>query len=216
MVFELTPTDFLLITIVVALVAVAQFFKGRKINLILMNYTASKFEEILKPKDKIYQWLGLYVGYKAVFKIGNKTLDRVEVTLTLIPRQSLLYYPIALLTSRFDRVFLVYCFKRKFYREAHLVRKGYYRLGIRRVITNIDIMKVSEIKVDGTTYYMVFNDASLARKLLDTVKSIAKPKVINHIAIVPANNTIYVAAKLDVKYFEELVDKTYRLAMEFA
>ncbi|HDD26408.1 MAG TPA: hypothetical protein ENF75_04895 [Acidilobales archaeon] len=77
-------------------------------------------------------------------------------------------------------------------------------------------MKVSEIKVDGTTYYMVFNDASLARKLLDTVKSIAKPKVINHIAIVPANNTIYVAAKLDVKYFEELVDKTYRLAMEFA
>ncbi|RLG85703.1 MAG: hypothetical protein DRO18_05420, partial [Thermoprotei archaeon] len=75
MVFELTPTDFLLISIVVALVAVAQFFKGRKINLLLMNYTASKFEEILKPKDKIYQWLGLYVGYKAVFKIGNKTLD---------------------------------------------------------------------------------------------------------------------------------------------
>jgi len=214
--FELTPEELMVLIMVIAVIAVMQFFKGRKLNLMLMEFTARKLEEVLKPRDKIYQWIGLYVGYRAVFKLLYKTLNRAEVTVLLIPRQSLFYYPIAMLTSRFDKLFLVYWFNRPFYKEAHVVRKGYYRKGIKRVIKNIESLRVDRLNIMGKQYYLVYNDASVVDVLVKFVKSLSEPHVVNHIAIVPSNKTLYLALKLKPQVLEEVLRKSYELARSLA
>ena len=208
--------DFFIIIFIIAALAVLQFFKGRKINLLLIEFTARKFEEILKPKDKEYQWIGLYVGYKARFNILYKSLRKVEAVVTLIPRQSLLYFPIAMVTSRFDKLYLFFRYNRPFDGEAHVIRKYYYRLGLRRVIKGIERMKVEDIKINGKTFHLVYNDAKLVEKLVRLIREMSKPHIINHIAIVPANNSIFLSAKLTPKTFEELLSKVYRFARSIA
>lgn len=209
-------SDLFVLLMVLAFVAVAQFIKGRKTNLMLMSFTARKLEEVFKPKDKIYQWIGLYVGYRAVFKLMKGLLDRVEVTVTLMPRQSLLYYPISLLTSRFDRIFLVFCYNGIIPREAHVVRKGYYRRRIEKVIKNASRMRIDRISIKGVQYYLVYEDANIVNKLLKLVKSLSDPSIVNHLAIVPKNKTLYIAAKIKVQLFEELLNKAYELALSLS
>lgn len=212
---ETTSTIFVIL-VLLAFIAIAQFIRGRKINLLLISFTADKMEEIMKPRDKIYQWIGLYVGYRAVYKLLKNYLDRVEITVTLIPRQSLLYFPIALLTSRHDRIFLVFCYKRSFPREAHIVRKGYYRTGIKRAIKNIERMRIDTVSIKGTRFYLVYEDANYLNKLMKFVKELNNPSIINHIALVPRNNTLYIAARIKPKNFIEFIDKAYRLALSFS
>lgn len=209
-------SDLFIVLVVLAFIAVAQFIKGRKMNLMLMSFTASKLEEVLKPKDKIYQWIGLYVGYRAVFKLMKGSLDRAEVTVTLMPRQSLLYYPISLLTSRFDRIFLVFCYNEIIPREAHIVRKGYYRRRIEKVIKNASRMRIDRINIKGIQYYLVYEDANTVNKLLKLVKNLSDPSIVNHLAIVPKNRTLYIAARIKVQLFEELLNKAYELALSLS
>jgi len=209
-------SDLFIVLVVLAFIAVAQFIKGRKMNLMLMSFTASKLEEVLKPKDKIYQWIGLYVGYRAVFKLMKGSLDRAEVTVILMPRQSLLYYPISLLTSRFDRIFLVFCYNEIIPREAHIVRKGYYRRRIEKVIKNASRMRIDRINIKGIQYYLVYEDANTVNKLLKLVKNLSDPSIVNHLAIVPKNRTLYIAARIKVQLFEELLNKAYELALSLS
>jgi len=212
----LSVYDIFIIAFVLAAVAVLQFFRGRKLNLILIEYTARKLEEILKPKDKEYQWIGIYVGYKARFETSYKSLKRIEAVITLLPRQSLFYFPIALLTSRFDRLYLFFRYNRIFDGEAHIIRKNYYRLGLKRVIKGINRMKVESIRVKGKTFHLVYNDARLMNKLVKMVEEISRPDMINHLAIVPANKSVFLAAKLSPKTFEEILSRIYRFARSLA
>jgi len=208
--------DIFLIAFVIAVVAVLQFFRGRKLNLILIEYTARAFENILKPRDKEYQWIGLYVGYKARFLTPYKSLAKIEAVVTLMPRHSLFYLPIAFLTSRFDRLFMFFRYNKRFVSEAHIVRKHYYRLGPQRVIRGIERMAFEDIEIKGKTYHLIYNDSGLARMLVNIVKDLSNPHIINHIAIVPSNNSLYVAAKITPDTFEELLRKMYRLARDLA
>ncbi len=202
--------------VVLAIAAVLQFAKGRKINLTLISFTANKMEEVFKPRDKIYQWIGLYVGYKAVYKLMKNTLDRVEATLLLLPRQSLLYYPISLIISRFDRIYLVFCYNKNIPYEAHVVRKGYYRRRIDKVIKNAAYMKKDKVMVKNTEFYLVYKNASTVNKLLQFVKNLENPSIVNHVALVPKNNTLYIAAKVKPQVFQDLLLKAYDLALSIA
>lgn len=208
--------DVFILIIVIAFVAVIQFYKGRRWNLILIEYSARKLEEILQPRDKIYQWIGLYVGYRAVFKLLYKSLNRAEVTVTLLPRQSLFYYPISLITSRFDKIFIMYWFDREFIGEAHVVRKGYYRLGVRRAIKNYDRMRANEIMIAGIKFYIIYNNPGFLRKIIRFIETLEEPGIINHVAIVPENKTLYIAARLKPQWLEDLLRKSYNLAKSLA
>lgn len=213
---DLPIHDIFIIAFMLAAVAVLQFFKGRKLNLMLIKYTAEKFEEVLKPKDKEYQLIGLYVGYKAKFEVQCKSLKKVEAVVTLIPRQSLLYFPIAMLTSRFDKVYLFFRYGRSFSGEAHIIRKHYYRLGLRRVISGIERMRVKEEEIGGKMFYLVYNDAALMNKLIKFIKRLNTPHIVNHVAIVPSNKSVFISAKISLKSFEELLSKIYSFACSLA
>lgn len=204
--------------IIIALAAATtlQFFRGRKSNLSILEQTIKSMEGIYRPLDKDYTIIGLYVGYTVKYKVIKRGIASIEATILLIPRQSLFYLPIAKLTSRFDRVFIHYFYRGKVMHEAHVVRKGYYRLGIRREIRGIEKMMVTEEVINGEKYYLIYTDRNAVEPLIKLVKSLPNPSVINHVALVPANNSLYLAAKLDMKVFDTLIKNSYELAAKLA
>lgn len=203
--------DIIVISIVLAGLAVIQFFKGRKINLNLMYLSMKKAEEALHPIDKNYTLVGIYTGYSAKY-ILKGAVEEAELVVLLMPRQALLYYPIALVTSRFDRFYLRLVYRGRVRTEAHVIRSGYYRLGLKRTIRGYERMDKEEVVINGTKYHVLYTSRDAALKLLDWVKRQGKPTLINHVALVPANNSLYLAAKLDVDHYKGLVESAYYLA----
>ncbi len=203
--------DIIIISIVLAGLATIQFFKGRKVNLSLMYYTMSKAEEALRPVDKNYTLIGIYTGYSAKYVLRG-SVEEAELVVLLMPRQALLYLPIAYVTSRFDRFFLRLVYRGRVTAEAHVIRSGYYRLGVSRTITGYERMGKDEVVINGRKYYLIYTSREAAEKLLNWVKRFENPLLINHVALVPANNSLYLAAKLDAPFYKELIESAYYLA----
>ncbi len=205
-----------IIVVVLAGVSVVWFYRKRKVNLMIQEKTIRILEKVYQPYDKKYTVIGIYVGFSALYKILKKNLKTIEVVTLLIPRQSLMYLPIAKLTSRFDKIFIIYHYDKDthFPGEAHLVRKGYYRLGIKRAIHGIEKMHVETTKINGKTYYLIYNNRRVMDKIMELVNRLKNPLLLQHVAIVPKLHRLYIASKLDLRYLEDLVSKTYDFALE--
>lgn len=157
---------FLLIFLLLAFTAGAaftQFFRRRKKNLIILEKSIKILEETFKPIDKNYTIIGLYIGYDATYKINVQGIKNVKAVTIMFPRHSLLYTPIAKLTTRYDKIFLVahYYKDKTLPGEAHIIRKGYYRLGIRHTIRGIERMQVEKVKIGNKNYYLAYTHRSL-------------------------------------------------------
>ncbi len=207
--------DVMAIIVVVAAVGTYQFFRGRKLNLMLMYFTMKEAEKILKPLDKNYTLLGTYVGYTAIYDLKG-TIKKAEVTVTLLPRQSLFYFPISLLTSRFDRAFVRFIFPRKVKKEAHIISRHYYRLGMSREVRGFQDMVKEDLEVNGRKYVLAYFSGSAARKLVKFIKSLQRPDIIKHVAVVPQNRSLYIAMKLEPNAFADVLSKGLMLAEELA
>ena len=109
-----------LITILTLLVLAGNFL-GRKKNLSIVKSVGNTLEEVLKPNDQDYTWLGGSIGFHANYKC--KDFKNVEATLTLLPRQSPLYYPVSFLVSGFDKLYVTFFLKLKIKSEGHIVNK---------------------------------------------------------------------------------------------
>lgn len=189
-------SELLLALMILAGAASYQFYKGRKLNLQLMDYYLRAIEEVVKPKDKDYVWLGGYIGFRAQYKIERDNLRKFEYTLTLLPRHSLLYFPISLLTSRHDKLFIVARPYSTIKREAHIIQKGYYRL--RPNIENEPLLQRDEVEVNGKRYELLFEkrrDAELLREFLAGFQKVANVK---HVSLTPSTNVFYVFMKPDI------------------
>ena len=75
---------------------------GFKKNYKKIKKVANTLENILKPIDTEYTWLGGVIGFKANYKLEAST--EILLNYTNLPRQSTLYMPIALLLGRYDRL----------------------------------------------------------------------------------------------------------------
>ncbi len=206
-------------------VSVLQYFRGRRINLHLVRYTSRVLEEVIKPRDKTYQIVGLYVGYHAVLWIGYKSLSRLEATVLLLPRYSAFYYPLSRLTSRFDRVYLRYWYNTYLGGEAHLVKDGAYRRSLVRVIRGFEEMTVKRLEVGGEGYTLAYRDENSAEKLLELAKTLSRVADVKHLAVVPIETgtkparlygTLYVYARLEPEKFRDLVRESYEYARSLA
>jgi len=121
--------NLLFIIIALAGISVLQFQKGRRLNLMLMKAFVEGFEKRLKLRDKTYTWIGGSAGFKADYELSDNYVKKVELTLTLIPRQSLFYLPISFLVKRGDRLYIVLRPKFQVHSDAHIIRNFYYLFG---------------------------------------------------------------------------------------
>jgi len=183
--------------IVLAGAAVLQFFRGRNLNLQLLQFYMSESVNTLKPKDRNFVWLGGYIGCRAEFDMEDY---RLEYTITMLPRHSLLYFPISLLTSRHDKLYLVFRLKRV-QGEAHLIRKGYYRL--RPKIENEIALRKERVMVGRYEYEALYDRKESLELLLKLINGFSRPDNIKHLSLTPSTKVLYVLMKPEVETFRK-------------
>ncbi len=195
---------------ILAAVTSIQFYKGRQWNLQLMQHYLRSIEEVVNPEDKDYVWLGGYIGFRAKYKVNRDNIRKFEYTLTLLPRHSLLYFPIALLTSRHDKLYFVIKPFADIKHEAHLIQKGYYRL--KPDIENEPLLQREYVEIAGKTYEALYEKKRDVEKLKSLVESMSKPHNIKHVALTPKTNVFYVQMKPEPDTIEEDVKKLVEFA----
>ena len=129
-------TEMLFFLMVLAIgVLMLVFFRNRKYNLLMIQAISKELEAALTPKDQTYTWLGGSVGFTAKYET-SKPLRKVDATLTMLSRQSLIFYPISKLMFGNDRLFVVMYPYEKFRREAHILEHWYYKLRLQTLKKN--------------------------------------------------------------------------------
>ncbi|WP_456422515.1 hypothetical protein [Thermococcus sp.] len=208
---EISSTLLFALMVVAALTSI-QFYKGRKLNLQLMQHYLRSIEEVVKPEDRDYVWLGGYIGFRANYKVNRDNIRKFEYTLTLLPRHSLLYFPIALLTSRHDKLYFVIRPEAQIKRETHLIQKGYYRL--KPNIENEDFLQRETIEIAGKEYEALYEKKRDVIKLKELVESLSNPHNVKHVSLTPKTNVFYVLMKPEPDTIGRDVEKLLRFVNE--
>lgn len=191
--------------------AIIQFFRGRKLNLNLVEFYASKSVKVFKPKDKTYTWIGGYIGYRADFELENGL--RLEYTLTLLPRHSLLYFPISLITNRHDKLFLVFKLK-GLNGEAHLIKRGYYRF--KPKIENEIALRREIVRVGGHEYELLYDKRRYADWLLNFIQGFAKVENVKHVSLTPSTGVLYIQMKPEPETIERDFEHVYNYVKSYS
>jgi len=207
---------FIFVLMVLAAIASMQFYRGRKMNVKLMEDSLAIIQRVIQPKDKNYTWLGGYVGYRAYYKVQKDNIEELNITVTLVPRQSAFYYPIALITSRMDKIYVVAYPYTKIEREAHLIQEKYYHL--RPHIDNEPILQKDRVivKANGEEVHFntLFEKIGDVKKLRKFVEGLSNPKEVKHVSLTPSTNVFYVFMRLNIDTLEKDMDHIVRFINE--
>ncbi len=182
------------------------FYYGRKKNLELMIKYVRELEDALNPLDKEYMLLGLYSGFKAQYMINRDNVEKVEASLGLMPRLSILYYPISMLTLRHDRLYLVYHLKKR-PPKLHLLNPKI--LAYKGV--DVDTSNFKEVEINSRKYLAYFEDDRTFNTILNFVKKY--PSVL-HVALTPETKVLYIFLKPKPGLVREVAKEGMRIARE--
>lgn len=177
--------------VIFALVTMVAYFLGRRKNLFLMQRYADAMEAALKPADKQYTWSGGYLGFKAEYKGNWGVVKKIKPTLQLKPRVSLLYYPISLLTMRHDKLFLVMETSGNVDNEAHLIKKGHYRL-VPPGIKDVEKFRKKEVKLGDTDFELLYRDSKGERQFFSWAGDLKVDfNRVKHLSYTSSTNVLY-------------------------
>lgn len=193
----MSQSDIITLLLIFGGVVSLQFFQGRKINILLMRYFIKGFEENLKPKDKLYTYIGGYVGFKVNYKIENETVSDIFMTLTLLPRQSLLYYPFSLLTRKHDRLYVLIKLKKKLGYDAHIIKKYFYFPT--PPLENIKAYNKDEVSYNNKKFYLFYKNKDDIKKLEKLMKKSLDTENVRHFGYTRETNVLFLLLKPDPK-----------------
>jgi hypothetical protein len=193
----MTQAQIILLFVVLGGIISLQFFKGRKINTFMMIQYIREFEKELKPKDKIYTYIGGYVGFKANYEINENSIRNIDLTLTLLPRQSILYLPISYLTRKHDRLYVIFRFKERFGYDAHIIKKNFYFPG--PIIENIETFKKDEILIDNIKFLVFYKNRNDLDRLIEITKNSVGFLNLRHIGYTRETNVLFLLVKPELE-----------------
>ncbi|MFW6215447.1 MAG: hypothetical protein ACOC45_05830, partial [Alkalispirochaetaceae bacterium] len=168
---------------------------GRRANRGIFTAAFEELKGILKPRDQQYTNIGGLTGYHANF-LPNKSsvVRRADVTITLLPRQSWLWYPFSLLIRRFDRLFLVFEIHKSAFAplaEAHLIEQRYSKLP-GASIENREKLSREELSWGGLTYYLYYENEQMKDAILECKAILEEPRTLRHLALLPQRERLFI------------------------
>lgn len=177
---------------------------GKRRNRSILRGTLDGISEVLKPRDQQYTNIGGLTGYHANFLPGAlKLVRRVDLTITLLPRQSWLYMPFSWLTRRFDRLYMSFELNKKArgrLREGHLIERSFEKMRGNR-IENSDTLVHREVTWGKRTFHLYGVDDAMIRHLQNLQERLGRdPGRLRHVALVPEQDRYYLFV---IPHFEE-------------
>ncbi len=187
--------------LILAGVAAIQFYAGRKKNLRMMTNYINILESSFNIQDKEYKYLGGYIGFRSEYEVKNSQIKEFKTTLTLKPRHSIFHYPISMLLTRHDKLYLTLKLFRDIESEAHVIEKGYYRLG--SGVDNREEFYQDVINIDNKKFELLYKDKKTSKKLLNSIKTLKESGVdldnIKHYSITPKTDVVYAFIDPDIQ-----------------
>ncbi len=182
---------FIAATIVVSLC----FFWGGRRNKRIHLSAFNALVDTLNPKDQTFTTIGGQSGYHAnIVPRKNRSIRRVDATITLLARHTLLYYPVSRYLRKWDRLFITLFFAKDAHgkiSEGHIIEKEYEDFGAQK-ITNKDKLKSEQIEWGGKTFTLYYQDQKMRDALLELKKKLDTPGDLRHVAFVPDQEKAFV------------------------
>jgi len=192
------------------------YFWGRRNNQKIVLSAFDDLVKIVKPDDQTFTNIGGAIGYHANLQIKKKgsPISRVDATITLLPRQSLLYLPISKIIRRYDRLFITLHMKHPLPEEVHLIEHRYD--GFRKSqITNADRLNREDITWGALDFHFYYGSTKMREKLMKFMEVYPEPGAIRHIALVPEQKSgfIFMIPRKDgvARYLKPVYDYIPRL-----
>ncbi len=174
-----------------SIVLVVAYYRGGRKNLRIIKATADMLEDTFKPSDKNYTWLGGTVGFKAEYGVSG--FEKVEILVTVLPRQSLLYLPFALFRGSRDRIEIIVFLKNRPDAEFHLIQDG--ELRHTPALKTKDLKELEDPELDGYRLFVSNPDSASVKGLLKRKEKFFTP-YLRHLAIVPDRKTLFLSFML--------------------
>ncbi len=175
----------LLVIIAISVFIAFSFRSGNRKNKEIFTTVFGELVNVFKPDDQTFTNIGGTVGHHGTFSFNERgSVSRIDVTLTLLPRQAPLYMPISKLLMRYDRLFISAYMRFPPPGEGHLIEKRYS--GFRGPeITNISRLRRMELTWGDLTFFQYYEQDRMIDQFNSLIASLPNPGPIRHIAIVP-------------------------------
>lgn len=186
------PAFYFLIAITITLTM--GYTWGRRFNRRVVVNALDPLLQVFKARDQQFTNIGGQTGFHANIVPGNmRSVRRVDVTLTVLPRQSWLYMPFSLLVRKFDRFYMIFFFNKRgraAREEGHLIDTRFEKMMGNR-IENIDALSKREVDWAGRRFHLYSASEVIAGKLEALMERYGDPGPIRHLAIIPSEERAY-------------------------
>ena len=170
------------------------FLRGRRRNQALSNAVFAALGDVVRPEERSFTNIGGVTGYHALLvPSGGAPFGKVEATLTLLPRQSWLYYPLSVLFRR-DRLYLALGLSDAHacsFKEGHLLE-----LDDRRAapvsITRAEDQEREVVTWGGRRFALYHEDPAVKARLDRLRAALPDPGPVHHVALVPEQRRVFV------------------------
>ena len=205
----------LLVIIAISVFIAFSFHSGRRKNKEICTVVFNELIKVFKPDGQTFTNIGGAVGHHGTFTFKERgSVSRIDVTLTMLPRQAPLYMPISKFLMKYDRLFVSVYMRYPPPGEGHIIERGYS--GFRGpVITNISRLRRTELKWADLDFSLYYEQDRMIDHFKKLVESLTDPGPIRHIAIVPDQRKGYIFMGLQQKpigaYLSPVYDWLYRV-----
>ncbi len=160
------------------------YFWGRRENKRVFLSAFNDLIDVVKPADQKFTNIGGVVGYHANLILKKKSpFAKIDATITLLPRHSLLYMPISKMIMKFDRLFITLYASASLPGEGHLIEKGYARFRGPK-ITNAHFLDKMEVKWGRYDFLLYYEKYNIRDRLIAYMNQHPDPGILRHVAIV--------------------------------
>lgn len=186
------PAFYFLIAITIVLTL--GYSWGRRLNRRIVVAALDPLLEVFKARDQQFTNIGGQTGFHANIVPGNmRSVRRVDVTLTVLPRQSWLYLPFSLIIRKFDRLHMILFFNKRgraASEEGHLIDVRFEKMMSNR-IENAGSLTVREVDWAGRRFHLYSASEAIDVHLEALMERYGESGPIRHLAIVPSEERAY-------------------------
>lgn len=198
----------LIISLLVLLITL-QYRWGRKLNLKLIRGLSSSMEEAFQPVKAEYTWIGGYVGVVADYKLKTDNYTEAKLTISLLPRHSLFYLPVSLLTGKRDRVQILIKARSKIpYSSIHFKTGRWIKPP-----EGISELKRGSRGINGEIVHYWYKNKETLVKFMELFENLKIPGGIKHLAVNQAENAIYADLKITDNTAVEFIKAFLKLSI---
>jgi hypothetical protein len=199
----------LIFIIVISAFIVFSFHSGKRKNKEICTTTFNELMKVFKPDDQTFTNIGGAVGHHATFIFKERgPISRIDVTLTLLPRQAPLYMPISKFLMRNDRLFISVYMRYAPPGEGHMIERDF--TGFRGPeITNISRLHQMEFQWGDLPFLIYYEQNRVMDHFRELMASLPDPGPIRHIAIVPDQRKGFILMGLQQESIEAYLTTVY-------